>query len=88
MLIDPGSGDRRFKAVELLLATGADVHAIDRKSHSTPLHRAVTSSGAPATGGKTDVAVPIVQVLLKLGADSKVKNKLSNAPTDYPMHSR
>jgi len=76
---------RSLCAVELLIAAGADVNAADRRSQSTPLHRAVTNSGAPATAGKSDVAVLIVQSLLAHGADPKSKNKSGKAPTDYRM---
>ena len=77
---------RSLVAVDLLLAAGADVNAVDRRSRSTPLHRAVTHSGAPATAGKTDVAVSIVRTLLANGASPTAKNKLGKAPTDYPMN--
>jgi tankyrase len=76
---------RSLTAVNLLLAAGADVHAIDRKSHSTALHRAVTQSGAPATAGKMDVAVAIVRSLLSHGADACAKNKAGKTPKDYRM---
>ena len=76
---------RSLCAVDLLLANGADVHATDRKSHSTALHRAVTNSGAPATAGKADVAVAIARSLLAHGADPTAKNKAGKAPTDYRM---
>ena len=52
---------RSLKAVEVLLAGGADINAIDRRSKSTALHRAVTHSGAPATAGKSDIAVAIAR---------------------------
>ncbi len=78
---------RSLIAVDLLLAAGADVHATDRKSQSTPLHRAVTNSGAPATAGKTDVAVSIAELLLSHGADPNAKNKSGKAPTEYRMGS-
>ena len=74
---------RSLVAVDLLLANGADVHATDRKSHSTALHRAVTNSGAPATAGKTDVAAAIVRSLLSHGADPTAKNKKGKSPADY-----
>ena len=74
---------RSLEAVDLLLANGADVHATDRKSQSTALHRAVTNSGAPATAGKTDVAASIVRSLLSHGADPTAKNKKGKSPTDY-----
>lgn len=76
---------RSLAAVDLLLASSADVRAVDRKSHSTALHRAVTNSGAPATAGKTDVAAAIVRSLLSHGADPAAKNKKGKSPTDYRM---
>lgn len=79
---------RSLCAVDLLLEAGADIHATDRKSWSTALHRAVVSSGAPATAGKTDAAVSIVQSLLSYGADPTAKNRNGKAPTDYPMGTR
>jgi tankyrase len=76
---------RSLAAVDLLLSSGADVHARDRKSQSTALHRAVTNSGAPATAGKTDVAAAIIRSLLAHGADPTAKNKKGKSPTDYRM---
>ena len=76
---------RSLTAVDLLLAAGADVHATDRKSLSTALHRAVVNSGAPATAGKTDTTVAIVRSLLSHGADPTAKNRKGKAPTDYRM---
>lgn len=76
---------RSLTAVELLLARGADVHATDRKSESTALHRAVTNSGAPATAGKTDIAVLIARSLLAHGANPHARNKTGKAATDYRM---
>lgn len=76
---------RSLQAVDLLLDSGADVGATDRKSHSTALHRAVTSSGAPATAGKTDTAAAIIRSLLSHGADPAAKNKKGKSPTDYRM---
>lgn len=78
---------RSLVAVDLLLAAGADVHATDRKSRSTPLHRAVTNSGAPATAGRTDVAVAIAKSLLSHGADPNAKNKSGKTPAEYRMGS-
>ena len=76
---------RSLAAVDLLLASGADVGAVDRKSQSTALHRAVTNSGAPATAGKMDVAAAIIRSLLSHGADPMAKNKKGKSPTDYRM---
>ena len=78
---------RSLTAVKMLLDAGAEVNAVDRRSQSTALHRAVTNSGAPATAGKTDVAVSIVKLLLSRGADATIKNKSGKTPTDYRMGS-
>lgn len=74
---------RNLAAVKLLIELGANVNAKDRRSHSTPLHRAVTNTGAPATAGKGDMAVEIARVLLAHGADPKAKNKQGKMPADY-----
>ena len=76
---------RSLSAVEQLVAAGANVNATDRKSKSTPLHRAVTNSGAPTTAGKSNIAVAIVRFLLSHGADPNARNRLGKAPTDYRM---
>lgn len=76
---------RSLTAVKVLLNSGAQVNAIDRRTQSTALHRAVTHSGAPATAGKADVAVAIVKLLLSRGADPTIKNKKGKAPTDYRL---
>lgn len=70
-------------AVALPLELGAVVNATDRKSHSTPLHRAVTNTGAPSTAGRSDAAVEIARTLLAHGADAAVKNKNGKTPADY-----
>jgi tankyrase len=70
-------------AVKELIAQGADVNAVDKKSRSTPLHRAVTNTGAPATAGKADRAVEIARLLLAAGANPRVKNKSGKTPSDY-----
>ena len=70
-------------AVETLLRLGAAVNQTCKRSGSTPLHRAVTWSGAPATAGKMAEALEIVQILLRYGADPKIKNKSGKTPADY-----
>ncbi len=70
-------------AVKELLAHGADVNVIDKRTRSTPLHRAVTSTGAPATSGKMDCAIEIARLLLAAGADRRIKNKSGKTPLDY-----
>jgi uncharacterized protein len=70
-------------AVKLLLEKGADVNAVDRKTRSTPLHRAVTNTGAPATAGKSAQIVEIIQLLLAHGADRARKNKVRKTAREY-----
>jgi uncharacterized protein len=70
-------------AVKLLLEKGADVNPVDRRTRSTPLHRAVTHTGAPATAGKSDEVVEIIKLLLKRGADLTIKNKLGKTAREY-----
>jgi uncharacterized protein len=52
-------------AVETLLRLGANVNQTCKRSRSTPLHRAVTSTGAPATAGKSEQAREIIEILLR-----------------------
>src|SRR5262245_30060064 len=61
-------------AVEVLLKHGASVNQACKRSGSTPLHRAVTSTGAPATAGKEAEAKQIIEILLRHGADPAIKN--------------
>jgi tankyrase len=77
-------------AVETLIEHEARVHQACKRSGSTALHRAVTSTGASATAGKQEQAKAIVALLLLLrfGADSKVKNKLGKTPADYGRRAR
>ncbi len=70
-------------AVKTLLAHGANVNQACRRSGGTPLHRAVTSTGAPTTAGKRDEAMEIIELLLAAGADRSIKNKLGKRPIDY-----
>ena len=74
---------RNPKIVQFLIKNGADVNSIDKRSKSTPLHRAVVSSGAPSTKGKTKEVIEIIKILIAGGADPKIKNKLGKTPLDY-----
>lgn len=70
-------------AVKTLIEHGANVNQACRKSGSTPLHRAVMSTGAPGTAGKQAEAREIVALLLAAGADPSVRNRLGKTPGDY-----
>jgi tankyrase len=70
-------------AVRVLLEHGADVNRGCRRNGSTPLHRAVTQTGAPGTAGKGDAAREIVELLLAAGADPSLVNKSGKKPADY-----
>jgi ankyrin repeat protein len=70
-------------AVEALLRLGAAVNHTCKRSGSTPLHRAVTSTGAPGTAGKSTQAREIIEILLRYGADPSIKNKSGKKPADY-----
>jgi tankyrase len=70
-------------AVKILLESGADPNAVDRRSRSSPLHRAVTDTGAPSTAGKSKQVEEIVGLLLAHGADPALRNKAGKTPRDY-----
>ena len=70
-------------AVETLLRRGAAVNQACSRSGSTALHRAVTSTGAPGTAGKQAEARQIVEILLRYGADPKLRNKQGKTAADY-----
>ena len=74
---------RSLAAVKELIVRGADVNMADKRSGSTPLHRAVMSTGAPATAGKLDCAVEIARLLLSHGGDARRKNKKGRMAVDY-----
>ena len=74
---------RSVAAVLTLLEHGANANQACKRSGGTPLHRAVTSTGAPETAGKQAEAKLIIQALLKFGADPKIKNKNGKTPADY-----
>jgi tankyrase len=70
-------------AVATLIAHGANVNQACRRNGSTPLHRAVTQTGAPGTAGRSDAALEIVRLLLAAGADPSIANKAGRTPADY-----
>lgn len=74
---------RNTVAVQTLIENGANVNQVCRRSGSTPLHRAVTSTGAPSTAGKQAEARQIVELLLAAGADPSIRNKQGKTPGDY-----
>jgi uncharacterized protein len=70
-------------AVQTLIEHGADVNQACRRSGSTPLHRAVTTTGAPGTAGKNQEALEIIRLLLAAGADPSITNKSGRKPAHY-----
>ena len=70
-------------AVRTLIEHGANVNQVCRKSGSTPLHRAVTTTGAPSTAGKREEALEIIRLLIAAGADPSITNKSGRKPADY-----
>ena len=70
-------------AVKTLIARGANVNQSCRRNGSTPLHRAVTQTGAPGTAGSQAAAVEIIRLLLAAGADPGITNKSGKKPADY-----
>ena len=74
---------RNAVAVKTLLEHGADVNQVCRRSGATPLHRAVTQTGAPGTAGKSQEVLEIVQLLLAAGADPSITNKSGRKAADY-----
>lgn len=70
-------------AVKTLIECGANVNQACKKSRSTPLHRAVTTTGAPGTAGKRQEALEIIRLLLAAGADASLANKSGRTPADY-----
>lgn len=74
---------RNVIAVKTLIEHGANVNHACRRSGSTPLHRAVTQTGAPSTAGKHQQAVEIIRLLLAAGADPAIGNKSGRKAVDY-----
>lgn len=70
-------------AVQTLIEHGANVNQVCRRSGSTPLHRAVTQTGAPGTAGRSAKAVEIIKLLLSAGADPEIANNSGKKPADY-----
>jgi tankyrase len=70
-------------AVKTLIEHGANVNRACRKSGSTPLHRAVTQTGAPGTAGRRQEALEIIRLLLAAGANPSITNKTGRKPADY-----
>ncbi len=74
---------RNVAAVKELIRLGVPLDIQDRKSKSTPLHRAVVGTGAPKTKGKMGEAKQIIEALLLAGANPAIKNKLGKYPEAY-----
>ena len=74
-------------AVKTLIERGANVNQACRRNGTTPLHRAVTQTGAPGTAGKQTAALEIVCMLLEAGADPSITNKSGKKPRDYARNS-
>lgn len=70
-------------AVETLIEHGANVNQACRRNGSTPLHRAVTETGAPGTAGRAQAAREIIKMLLAAGADPSIVNKSGKSPAQY-----
>src|SRR6187455_3308590 len=70
-------------AVKTLIEHGANVNQACRKSGSTPLHRAVSQTGAPGTAGKAEQAKEIIRILLAAGASPLIRNKSGKRPAAY-----
>ena len=69
--------------MKTLIEHGANINQACRRSGSTPLHRAVTQTGAPGTAGRQAAAIEIIRLLLSAGADPSIANKSGKKPTDY-----
>ena len=67
--------DRNVETVRSLLELGASVDIEDRGRRSTPLRRAVATTGRSGTTGKGPEAREIVRLLLPFGADPDHVNR-------------
>jgi ankyrin repeat protein len=65
---------RNLAVVEVLLARGANANARDRLRGSTPLRRAVSSTGASGTKGTAALMLPLTRLLLAHGADPDARD--------------
>jgi tankyrase len=74
---------RSPSAVKTLIEFGANVNQVCRRSGSTPLHRAVTSTGAPSSAGKQRETIEIIRLLIEAGADPSICNKSGRKPAEY-----
>jgi uncharacterized protein len=70
-------------AVKTLIEHGANVNQACRRNGSTPLHRAVTQTGAPGTAGKAQATREIIRLLIAAGADPSIVNRSGKRPVDY-----
>ena len=70
-------------AVKTLIEHGANVNQACRRNGSTPLHRAVTQTGAPGMVGRAQAATAIIRLLLAAGADPSIMNRSGKRPVDY-----
>ena len=72
---------RSPKAVRRLLELGARHDVVDKRG-STPLHRAVTNTGAGGTRGSHVEGLEIARLLLEYGADPRSRNRDGRSPLD------
>jgi ankyrin repeat protein len=66
---------RNLSVARVLLARGADANARDKSRGSTPLRRAVSTTGAGGTAGTADLMLPLTRLLLAHGADADACDK-------------